>query len=174
MAGRRVRWSSPAFPCLPQDGHQAEQKHLCCHGVSAPTTPVHHPMQPACLPMHPAARSIHGHLPASPYLRWGTVGHGQTPATSSRHIITRYWDHGAASLAFLSGWHGSPQQKTPSRLLRSWKDLFLFTLYELQEEARLSTGAAVRGAAGIHWLGCRHVAPAPRPAAAQPSVAFTP
>lgn len=54
------------------------------------------------------------------------------------------------------------------------ENLFLFTLYELQEEARLPTGTAVRGAEGIHWLGCRHVAPPPRPAAAQPSVAFTP
>lgn len=67
-----------------------------------------------------------------------------------------------------------PLVKNSFQAAQKLQNLFVFTLYELQEEARLPTGTAVRGAEGIHWLGCRHVDPPPRPAATQPSVAFTP
>lgn len=132
-AGRGGCWSSHAFPCLlpacpcPRPGQALGR-------AGAPMLPgslsTNRPSSP---PPHAPNAPIHAAGPLPPsmgtYLLphacgWAPWGRGHTPATSSRHIITCHWDPGAASWGFLSGWHGSPRQKTPSRLLRSWKTFF--------------------------------------------------
>lgn len=168
-----------AASCRPVPAHARGSR------AGAPTLPGHlsnnQPLSPLphapSLPMHPAcppAPSLRGYLPATPRLRRGTVG----TRAHARHLLLAHYNPP------LEPWRCQPgffkqltcesSAKNSFQAAQKLENLFLFTLYELQEEARLPTGTAVRGAEGIHWLGCCHVGPSPRPAAAQPSVAFTP
>lgn len=157
---------SPAS-CLPVPAHArdtrwAEQEHPRCRGVSAPTTPrPRRPMHPTRPSVRRPAPSIHGHLPAAPRLRLGTVG----TRAHACHLLPAHYnlplEPRCCQLGFFKWLAWEPSAKNSFQAAQKLENLFLFTLYELQEEARLPTGTAVRGAEGIHWLGCCHVAPPP-------------
>lgn len=109
--------------------------------------PAHRRAHPCAHPLPPSTVT---YLP--PHTCGGAPrGRGHTPATSSRHIITRHWDPGAASRGFLSGWHWSPRQKTPSRLLRSWKTFFFLPYMSCRRRPgcrRAPLSGAPRGSIG--------------------------